>query len=164
MLKLGAKEFIDAKDSAKMASIKDRLDFIISTIPYHYDINMYQKMLKMHGEMAIVGLPANKDNPSFNANAFIWNFRRKIYSSLIGGIKETQEMLDFSVKNNIYPEVEIMAIDALDSAYQKVARGEAKFRYVIDMKTLKSKILIKDCLLRAFAGVCKNEDCGRFLT
>ncbi|KGI51299.1 alcohol dehydrogenase, partial [Campylobacter sp. MIT 97-5078] len=69
-------------------------DFIISTIPYHYDINAYQAMLKLHGEMAIVGLPANKDNPSFNANTFIWNFRRKIYSSLIGGIKETQEMLD----------------------------------------------------------------------
>ena len=101
VLKLGAKEFINANDTQKMASIKNRFDFIISTIPYHYDINMYHKMLKRQGEMAIVGLPALHDKPALDSNAFIWNFRRKIYSSLIGGIKETQEMLDFSVKNNI---------------------------------------------------------------
>lgn len=91
-------------------------------------------MLKLHGEMAIVGLPAQKDNPSFNANGFIWNFRRKIYSSLIGGIKETQEMLDYSVKNKIYPQIELVTADKLDESYQKVARGEADFRIVIDMK------------------------------
>ena len=135
VLKLGAKRFINVKDKA-FSKIRNEFDFIISTIPYHYDINAYQKMLKMYGEMAIVGLPAPKDNPNLNANAMIWNFRRKIYSSLIGGIKETQEMLDFSVKHNIYPEIELIPISELNNAYKKVAKGEAKFRFVIDMKTL----------------------------
>lgn len=135
VLKLGAKRFVNVKDKA-FGKIRNEFDFIISTIPYHYDINAYQKMLKMYGEMAIVGLPASKDNPNLNANAMIWQFRRKIYSSLIGGIKETQEMLDFSVKNGIYPEIELIPINELDSAYQKVAQGKANFRFVIDMKTL----------------------------
>lgn len=135
VLKLGAKRFVNVKDKA-FGKIRNEFDFIISTIPYHYDINAYQKMLKLNGEMAIVGLPAPKDNPNLDANAMIWNFRRKIYSSLIGGIKETQEMLDFSVKHNIYPEIELIPISELNNAYKKVAKGEAKFRFVIDMKTL----------------------------
>ena len=135
VLKLGAKRFINVKDK-EFSQITNEFDFIISTIPYHYDINAYQKMLKMYGEMAIVGLPSPKDNPHLDANAMIWQFRRKIYSSLIGGIKETQEMLDFSVKNNIYPEIELIPITELDNAYKKVAKGEAKFRFVIDMRSL----------------------------
>ena len=135
VLKLGAKRFVNVKDKA-FDKIHNEFDFIISTIPYHYDINAYQKMLKMYGEMAIVGLPNAKNNPNLDANAMIWNFRRKIYSSLIGGIKETQEMLDFSVKHNIYPEIELIPISELNNAYKKVAKGEAKFRFVIDMKTL----------------------------
>ncbi|KGI56854.1 alcohol dehydrogenase [Campylobacter sp. MIT 97-5078] len=130
-LKMGTKALYT---STKPSEVKERFDFIISTIPYHYDINAYQAMLKLHGEMAIVGLPANKDNPSFNANTFIWNFRRKIYSSLIGGIKETQEMLDFSLKHKIYPETEIITADKIDEAYDNLTSGKAKFRYVIDMK------------------------------
>ncbi len=135
VLGLGAKRFVNV-NSKEFGTITNEFDFIISTIPYHYDINAYQKMLKLGGEMAIVGLPNAKDNPNLDANAMIWNFRRKIYSSLIGGIKETQEMLDFSVKNNIYPDIELIPITELDSAYQKVAQGKANFRFVIDMKSL----------------------------
>lgn len=135
VLGLGAKRFVNV-NSKEFSQIANEFDFIISTIPYHYDINAYQKMLKMYGEMAIVGLPSHKDNPSLDANAMIWQFRRKVYSSLIGGIKETQEMLDFSVKNNIYPDIELIPITHLDSAYQKVAQGKANFRFVIDMKSL----------------------------
>lgn len=135
-LKFGAKTFIDVK-SEEFKKIANRFDFIISTIPYKYDINDYVRMLKLGGEMAIVGLPAPKDFPSFDVNAFVWQFRdKKIYASLIGGIKETQEMLDYSVKNKIYPKVEIIPIQKLDEAYQKVAKGEADFRFVIDMKSL----------------------------
>ena len=135
VLGLGAKRFVNV-NSKEFSTITNEFDFIISTIPYHYDINAYQKMLKLGGEMAIVGLPSHKDNPSFDANTMIWSFRRKVYSSLIGGIKETQEMLDFSVKNNIYPDIELIPITQLDSAYQKVAQGKANFRFVIDMKSL----------------------------
>ena len=133
VLSLGAKRFVDV-NSPEFSQIKDEFDFIISTIPYQYDINAYHKMLKRKGEMAIVGLP--KESPHLNASAMIWQFQRKIYSSLIGGIKETQEMLDFSVSHNIYPEIELIAVKDIDSAYQKVADGKADFRMVLDMKTL----------------------------
>ena len=133
---LGAKEFVNVK-SARFKEFANTFDFIISTIPYHYDINAYRAMLKFGGEMAIVGLPSHKDAPSLDSQTFIWQLQnKKLYSSLIGGIKETQEMLDFSVKNGIYPKVEIISITDLDSAYKKVAEGKADFRIVIDMKTL----------------------------
>ena len=135
VLKLGAKRFINVNDK-EFTQINNEFDFIISTIPYHYDINAYQKMLKLNGEMAIVGLPNAKNNPNLDANAMIWQFRRKIYSSLIGGIKETQEMLDFSVKNGIYPQIELIPISEINNTYKKVAKGEANFRFVIDMKSL----------------------------
>ena len=135
-LKLGAKEFIDVK-SEEFKNIANRFDFIISTIPYYYDLNDYHKMLKFGGEMAIVGLPASKESPHFDTNRFIWQFQnKKIYTSLIGGIKETQEMLDYSVQNKIYPKIELISIQELNEAYQKIAKGEADFRFVIDMKSL----------------------------
>lgn len=137
---LGAKEFVNVK-SARFKEFANTFDFIISTIPYHYDINAYRAMLKFGGEMAIVGLPSHKDAPSLNSQTFIWQLQNKrLYSSLIGGIKETQEMLDFSVKNKIYPKVEIIKISELNSAYKKVAEGKADFRFVINMKSLEAKL------------------------
>ncbi|WP_094324513.1 NAD(P)-dependent alcohol dehydrogenase [Campylobacter avium] len=137
---LGAKEFVNVK-SARFKEFANTFDFIISTIPYHYDINAYRAMLKFGGEMAIVGLPSHKDAPSLNSQTFIWQLQNKrLYSSLIGGIKETQEMLDFSVKHSIYPKVEIIKISELNSAYKKVAEGKADFRFVIDMKSLEAKL------------------------
>ena len=135
VLALGAKRFVDVK-SEEFKKIKNEFDFIISTIPYNYDINAYQQMLKLNGEMAIVGLPAQKDKPSLDTNTLLWTFKRKIYSSLIGGIKETQEMLDYSVKNGIYPQIELIKMSEINEAFEKVAAGQAKFRYVIDMKSL----------------------------
>ncbi|MDE6886773.1 MAG: NAD(P)-dependent alcohol dehydrogenase [Helicobacteraceae bacterium] len=136
VLALGAKEFVNVK-STRFKEFSNIFDFIISTIPYKYDINDYHKMLKFGGEMAIVGLPAPKDAPKLDSQEFLWQFQnKKIYPSLIGGIKETQEMLDFSVENNIYPKVEIISIQKLDSVYKIVAEGKADFRFVIDMKSL----------------------------
>ncbi|TLD80922.1 NAD(P)-dependent alcohol dehydrogenase [Helicobacter sp. MIT 05-5293] len=136
-LALGAKEFVNVK-SPRFSEFANTFDFIISTIPYHYDVNAYHKMLKFGGEMAIVGLPASKDKPKLDFDAFVWNFQnKKLYPSVIGGIKETQEMLDFSVKNRIYPKVQIIPINQLDEAYKVVAAGKADFRFVIDMSSLK---------------------------
>lgn len=133
---LGIKRFVNVKNK-EFAQIANEFDFIISTIPYHYDVNDYHKMLKFGGEMAIVGLPASSEKTKLNFDAFVWQFQnKKIYPSVIGGIKETQEMLDYSVKNNIYPDVEIIPIQKLDEAYQVVAAGKVKFRYVIDMSSL----------------------------
>lgn len=99
---------------------------------------MYVKMLKEAGEMAIVGVPASENTPIIPTTALVFNARRKVYGSLIGGIKETQEMLDFSVANNIYPDVEVISAtpESIDKAYQNVLDGKVKFRYVIDMQTM----------------------------
>ena len=95
-------------------------------------------MLKENGEMAIVGLPANENTPIIPTSMLVFAAHRKVYGSLIGGIPETQEMLDYSVAHNIYPEVEIISADRIDDAYKNIIDGKVKFRYVIDMTTLKN--------------------------
>lgn len=104
-----------------------------------YSPLVYARMLKYgKGEMAIVGLP---ETAMINAADLAMGgaANRKVYGSLIGGIKETQEMRDYSVEHNIYPEVEIIKADAseIDKAYRNVQDGKVKFRYVIDMSTIK---------------------------
>lgn len=95
-------------------------------------------MLKIDGQMCIVGLPAFDSMPTISIDKFIWQGNRKIFGSQIAGIKETEEMLDYSVKHNLYAEVNIIKADAkvITDAYQKVLDGEVKFRYVIDMLTM----------------------------
>lgn len=128
---MGAKDlFTSTKD------ISIRFDLIISTIPTGYDVNNYVDLLKYGGEMAIVGLPPAELKQSIDLARLIFSGGKKVYGSMIGGIKETQEMLDFSLKHKIYPETEIIAANQIDEAYQKLTSGQAKFRYVIDMKTL----------------------------
>ena len=93
-------------------------------------------MLKMGGELAIVGLDGKAEINTLQM--ILTAAHRKVYASLIGGIKETQEMLDYSVAHGIYPEVEIIPADAatIDEAYKNVLDGKVKFRYVIDMSTM----------------------------
>ena len=136
-LRMGASRYVNVKNEKELEGLNNSMSFIISTIPYDYDPLMYMRMLKMGGEMAVVGLPENS-----TLNVAIMAFaapNRKIYSSLIGGIAETQEMLDYSVANNIYPEVEIIKAEAneIDKAYNRVSEGDVKFRFVMDMSTLK---------------------------
>lgn len=92
-------------------------------------------MLKVDGTMVLLGVPPRDQVPSLSTNA-LWG-RRKIYYSLIGGIPETQEMLDYSIKNNIYPKVEVIPIQQINEAYKNVLDGKVQFRYVIDMASLK---------------------------
>ncbi|GAA7868739.1 NAD(P)-dependent alcohol dehydrogenase [Helicobacter pylori] len=113
---------------------KEELDFIISTIPTHYDLKDYLKLLTYSGELALVGLPPVEVAPALNVFEFIHLGNRKVYGSLIGGIKETQEMMDFSIKHNIYPEIDLILGKDIDTAYHNLTHGKAKFRYVIDMK------------------------------
>lgn len=132
-LTLGVKKLYDSTDSKV---IEERFDFIISTIPTPYEITDYLKLLRVGGEMAIVGLPPTEVDPKIGASGFIWNAQKKVYGSIIGGIRETQEMLDFSLKHKIYPETEIISVNQIDEAYTNLTTGKAKFRYVIDMATL----------------------------
>ncbi|MDR0608632.1 MAG: NAD(P)-dependent alcohol dehydrogenase [Planctomycetaceae bacterium] len=135
--RMGAKRYVNVRNPQELEGLNNTMDFIITTVPVDYDPMVYVRMLKMGGEMAIVGLPANTN---INISKLpLGNANRKIYGSLIGGIQETQEMLDYSVANNIYPEVELIKAEAaeIDKAYKKVVAGEVPFRYVIDMSTLK---------------------------
>lgn len=138
-LDMGAVKYVNVEHPNELKGLEEQFSFIISTIPANYDPMMYVRMLKLKGEFAIVGAPANNEAPTINLGlSFIGNANRKIYASLIGGIKETQEMLDYSVANNIYPEVKIIPAtgEAIDEAFDKVVDGKVKFRYVIDMTTM----------------------------
>lgn len=137
--RMGAIKYVSVRNPEELKGLSNQFDFIISTIPAKYEPIMYVRMLKMGGEMAIVGLPANENAPNIQTGSLVFSAHRKVYGSLIGGIRETQEMLDYSVTNNLYPEVEIINADGetVTNAYKKVVDGEVKFRYVIDMKTLK---------------------------
>ncbi len=139
-LRMGAVRYVNVNKSEELNGLDKTFDFILSTIPAKYEPAMYMKMLKLDGQLAIVGLPGFQNMPSMTVADFVLaGARRKVFGSQIGGIKETQEMLDYSVVHNIYPEVEIIKADAaeIDKAYQNVLNGKVKFRYVIDMKTLK---------------------------
>lgn len=137
--RMGARHYVNVNHAEEMKDHDNSFDFIISTIPAEYSPLIYARMLKYgKGEMAIVGLP---ETATINVADLAMGgaANRKIYGSLIGGIKETQEMLDYSVEHNIYPEVEVIKAEAseIDKAYRNVQDGKVKFRYVIDMSTLK---------------------------
>lgn len=134
---MGAKDFINVNNEEEFNKHKNYFDFILSTIPTKYNPVDYMKMLKDGGELAIVGLSASKDVPSITVGDLIFLGQKKVYGSQIGGIKETQEVIDYSVKHNIYPEVEIISVDEIEEAYKNVIDGKVKFRYVIDMSTMK---------------------------
>ena len=136
-LNMGAGKYVNVHKPEELKGLDDSFRVILSTIPSKYDPAMYLRMLRMDGEMVVLGLPSRENTPSVDISTFIFSSRRKIYGSQIGGIRETQEMLDYSVANNIYPRVEIIPIQRLDEAYQNVLAGKVKFRYVIDMSSLK---------------------------
>lgn len=138
-LRMGAKKYVNVTKPEELQGLNNTYKFILSTIPKKYDLNMYLQMLKLDGDFVIAGFPAIADLPSITSGQILFGGTRKISGTMIGGIAETQEMLDYSVANNIYPEVEVIKAEgaAIDHAYQNVLDGKVKFRYVIDMKTLK---------------------------
>lgn len=136
--RMGAMRYVNVTHAAQMDELNNSFDFIISTIPANYDPFIYLQMLKFGGKMAIVGIPAFNNMPAITIDKFVWLGGRSILGSMIGGVKETQQMLDYSVAHNIYPDVEIIKADekAITQAYKDVLAGKVKFRYVIDMKTI----------------------------
>ena len=136
-LALGATKYVNVNNASELQGLDDTFDQIFSTIPAKYAPLMYLKMLKMDGDMVILGLPSAANTPTVSISTLVTLSRRKLYGSQIGGIRETQEMLDYSIAHNIYPRIEVIPVQQLDQAYQKVLAGEVKFRYVLDMRTLK---------------------------
>lgn len=133
-LNLGAKALYTTEN---LREVKERFDLIISTIPTAYKPMEYVRLLAYGGEFCVVGLPPSEISPSINIAQLVRSGHKRIYGSIIGGIKETQEMLDFSLMHGIYPETEIISADKIDEAYHKLTTGKAKFRYVIDMGSVK---------------------------
>ncbi|MDU1889986.1 MAG: NAD(P)-dependent alcohol dehydrogenase [Dysgonomonas sp.] len=134
-MEMGASKYVNTTNENELKGLNNTLNLVLSTIPYSFEVETYLHMLKVDGTMVLLGVPAIKDIPSLNSAALRW--RKKIYSSLIGGIRETQEMMDYSVENNIYPKVQIIPIEKVNDAYQNVLDGKVQFRYVIDMSSLK---------------------------
>lgn len=131
---LGAVKFVNVNDPEQMEGMKGYFNYILSTIPATYSLEQYLAMVKVGGQMAIVGIPAATVAPSLNLNQMPW--ARKMWRSLIGGIPETQEMLDYSVAHQLYPMVEMIPVQQVNEAIENVIEGKVHFRYVMDMKTL----------------------------
>ena len=136
-LRFGAKHVVVSSDESDMKSHRAKFDFILSTIPESHDINPYAALLKRDGVIAVVGCIAPLTSP-LDLSKMIPD-RKSIGSSLIGGIAETQEMLDFCSANGIVANIKLIPIDEVNEAFDKVDSGEIDFRYVIDMKSIQGK-------------------------
>ncbi|CAM3413205.1 NAD(P)-dependent alcohol dehydrogenase [Aequorivita lipolytica] len=131
--KLGAHEVLISKDDDEMAKHQGSFDFILNTIPVGHEMDPYIALLKIDATMVLVG--AVEPLKPFNGGSIIMG-RKRIAGSLIGGIKETQEMLDFCGKHNIISDIELIDIKNINEAYERVVKADVKYRFVIDMASL----------------------------
>jgi alcohol dehydrogenase (NADP+) len=135
-LRLGADEVVISKNADEMAKHAGSFDFILDAVAADHDINAYIQMLRRDGNLTMVGAP-EKPLP---VSVFGLIFARRSFSgSLIGGIAETQEMLDFCGRNNIISDVEVIPIQKVNEAYERVVNSDVKYRFSIDMASLKSE-------------------------
>lgn len=132
--KLGADEVLLSTDASAMKKHANHFDFLLNTIPTNHNINPYVSLLKRDATMVIVGA-VEPVEPGINCGPLIFG-RKRIAGSLIGGIAETQEMLDFCGEHNIVPDIEIIDIKDINTAYERMIKGDVKYRFVIDIKTL----------------------------
>lgn len=135
-LKLGAARYVNVRRPKELEGLNNTLNVIINTIPAGHDPLVYLKMLRLGGEMAILGIPPTAETPKIPTSQFTNVPLVKVYGSNTGSISQIQQMMDFSVANNIYPDVEVIPVTGIDAAYQGLLDGKVKFRYVIDMKTM----------------------------
>lgn len=134
--RLGADEVVISRDTNEMAKHAGSFDFILDAVAAEHDINAYIQMLRRDGNLTMVGAP-EKPLP---VSVFGLLFRRRSFSgSLIGGVAETQEMLDFCSQNNIISDVEVIPIQKVNEAYERLVRSDVKYRFSIDMASLKSE-------------------------
>lgn len=135
-LRLGAVKYVNVRRSAELQGLNNSLNVIINTIPSGHDPLVYLKMIRLGGEMAVLGLPPTAETPTIATSALPNVPLIKVYGSNTGSISQIQAMMDYSVEHGIYPDVEVIPVTRIDEAYQGVLEGKVKFRYVIDMKTM----------------------------
>jgi alcohol dehydrogenase (NADP+) len=131
--RLGAQKFVLTSDAAQVKAVSGYFDFILDTVSADHDYNFYLGLLRTSGVMVCVGAPPTPAVvPAFN----LILGRKTIAGSLIGGIPETQEMLDFCAEHNIVSDVELIDIKNINEAYERMLKGDVRYRFVIDMATL----------------------------
>lgn len=132
-LKLGAKDLLNYEDEATIKAHMGTFDFILDTVSAPHDLNTLLRYLKNEKNLVLVGLPDVP--PTLQVGALIWG-RKSIAGSLIGGIKETQEMLDFCGEHNIVSEIELIKMSEINTAYERMLKSDVKYRFVIDNNTI----------------------------
>ena len=132
--RLGADEVVVSKDPAAMAPHTNRFDFILNTVAAPHPLDPYLQLLKRDGTLCLVGAPQDPHPPLAVFNLIFK--RRRLAGSLIGGIRETQEMLDFCAAHDIVSDIEMIPIQKINEAYERMLRSDVKYRFVIDMASL----------------------------
>ncbi len=131
---LGAHEAVVSRNPDEMAAHANSFDFILNTVAAPHDLDAFMALLKRDGTMTLVGVPADP-HPSPNVANLIFR-RRTLAGSLIGGIAETQEMLDFCAEHGIVSDIEMIRMDEIENAYARMLKSDVKYRFVIDMASL----------------------------
>ncbi|WP_153800045.1 NAD(P)-dependent alcohol dehydrogenase [Foetidibacter luteolus] len=133
--KLGANHFVLTSNKEELDKFQNHFDFIIDTVSALHDYNLYLNLLKTNGKLLIVGAPPEP----VPVSAFALLMKRKsIMGSLIGGIRETQEMLDYCAEHNIVSDVEVIDASYINEAYERMLKGDVKYRFVIDIASLRN--------------------------
>ena len=131
--KLGAHDFVVTKNPENMAALAGRFDFILDTVSAPHDLNAYLNLLGLYGAMVLVGAP---EKPAEVAAFSLIVNNRTLAGSGIGGIPETQEMLDYCFDNNIVSDIEMISIQNIEQAYERTIKADVRYRFVIDMQSL----------------------------
>ncbi|MFJ9291070.1 NAD(P)-dependent alcohol dehydrogenase [Bacillus halotolerans] len=132
-LELGADHYYATSNQATFTELAGRFDVILNTVSANLDVDAYLSMLRIDGTLVNVGAPAEPDK--YSVFSLIMG-RRSLAGSLVGGIPETQEMLDFAAQHGIAPKIEVIRADQVDEAYERVLRSDVRYRFVIDISTL----------------------------
>jgi len=132
--RLGAHEVVLTRDPANLAKLAGSFHFIIDTVSAPHDLNAYITLLRRNGHMVLVGAP---EKPAPVAAFPLIMGRRSLAGSAIGGVRETQEMLDYCAEKNIVSDIELTPIQEINQAYERMVRNDVKYRFVIDMASLK---------------------------
>jgi len=137
--RLGADHIVISTDALQMAAVAGHFDLIIDTVPYVHDVNPYVPTLATNGTMVMVGYLGPLED--FNTGPLVFS-RKALAGSLIGGIAETQEMLDFCGAHGISSDIEVIRIQDINEAYERMLNSDVKYRFVIDMASLKEDATI----------------------
>jgi alcohol dehydrogenase (NADP+) len=134
--RLGADKVVISTDADQMTAVNNKFALIIDTVSYVHDVNPYLSSLSFDGTLVLVGFPGNLDNPPLNTVPLVMR-RNSIAGSDIGGIAETQELLDFCGKHGITSDIEVIKIQEINEVYKRLLKSDVKYRFVIDMASLK---------------------------